>query len=607
MEGKPRESWNTRIGVILAVAGSAVGLGNFLRFPGLAAQYGGGAFMVAYFISFLLIGLPICWAEWTMGRMGGRQGGHSAPAILGLITRKPALRFMGVIGVVIPVCIYMYYVVIEAWCLAYAVNYLGNLFGTTENLAFRSEGGEIVAEQASDFFVSLTGLAADGAALRFDWSHVGFYVLAVFIFNFVLIYRGISKGIEWFCRFAMPLLVAVALIVLVRVLTLGTPNPDEPSQNISNGLGFLWNPNKVMLEERVDPPDKLQWDPVEQLFGERDIAEAEQRVIAANQAALSAGEPDRLRIKPISMWEQLGDIGMWNAAAGQIFFTLSVGFGVIITYASYLRRDDDVVLSGMAASSANEFCEVGIGGLLSVPAGVAFFGSAFMLTQIDSTFSMGFNVLPLVFASMPGGMFFGFLFFFLLFLAAVTSSISMLQPGIAFLEDSMGISRRQSVAILGLITAMGTAFVAYFSGSLKALDTIDYWVANLLMVSLATIQIIIFAWVIGIDKMFTEAHQGASVRIPEVFRFIMKWVSPTFLLLIFGLWFFRDVLGLPYIDGQPQYSGYVRDLVGDEPNKIAWLSIALILAVGAFVALAVPSVKALRAKYSANIENEDLS
>lgn len=582
---KPKENWNSRVGVILAVAGSAVGLGNFLRFPGLAAEFGGGAFMIAYFTSFLLIGLPICWAEWTMGRYGGRRyGAHGAPAILGCVTNRPAFRYLGIIGVIIPVMVYMYYVAIEAWCLAYAVNYL---FG---DMHFRDpETGKVAASQASDFFGSMVGSSGNGSALAFDMKHVGLYVIGVFILNFVLIYRGISKGIEWFCRFAMPLLVVVAIIVLIRVITLGTPNDAHPERSINNGLGFMWNPTKTMLQVK---PKGEDWTNTIELFGESDVAKYE-ALLTTNE---NRYDDKPARIVTSSMAEQLQNPEMWLAAAGQIFFTLSVGFGVIITYASYLRRDDDVVLSGLAASSANEFCEVGIGGLLTIPAGIAFFGSAFMLTNIESTFAMGFNVLPLVFTEMPGGRFFGFLFFFLLFLAAVTSSISMLQPGIAFLEDSIGITRKQSVAILGFITAIGTAFVLYFSANLKALDTLDFWITNLLMVSLATIQIILFAWVIGIEKGFAEAHQGASIRIPAVFKFIMKYVSPLFLIVIFSRWFYDKVLGLPAVDGEPQYSGYIRDLFVD-PDRVAWMSVSLILLVTIFLALIMPSLKQFTAKH----------
>ena len=112
------EKWNSRVGVIFAVSGSAVGLGNFLRFPGLVAEYGGGAFMIAYIISFLLIGLPICWAEWTMGRQGGQNGFNSSPGIFSSITNHKRFKYLGVIALIIPIGIYFYYLIIESWCLA---------------------------------------------------------------------------------------------------------------------------------------------------------------------------------------------------------------------------------------------------------------------------------------------------------------------------------------------------------------------------------------------------------------------------------------------------------------------------------------------------------
>ena len=99
------QEWGTKLGVILAVSGSAVGLGNFLRFPGQAADNGGGAFMIPYFVALILLGIPIGWAEWTMGRYGGKKGLHSAPAILGAISSSRLVRYLGVIGVLIPLAI----------------------------------------------------------------------------------------------------------------------------------------------------------------------------------------------------------------------------------------------------------------------------------------------------------------------------------------------------------------------------------------------------------------------------------------------------------------------------------------------------------------------
>jgi SNF family Na+-dependent transporter len=217
----------------------------------------------------------------------------------------------------------------------------------------------------------------------------------VFLFNFVLIYRGMTKGIERFCCIAMPLMAVLALLVLVRVLTLGTPDPSKPEQSVLGGLNYMWERN----------------------------------------------------------FEKLKLPSTWLAASGQIFFTLSVGFGIIINYASYLRRSDDIVLSGLTSSSVNEFFEVCLGGLITLPVAFIFLGLS-TAEFTDSTFSLGFKALPNVFARMWGGQLFGFLWFFVLFIAAITSSVSMLQPIIAFLEEGFGLKRHASASILGLITAM---------------------------------------------------------------------------------------------------------------------------------------------------------
>jgi len=555
------EGWSSRIGVILATAGSAVGLGNFLRFPGVAAEYGGGAFMVAYFTAFLILGLPICWAEWTLGRLGGQKGYNSTPGIFFAVTGRPVFKYAGIIGVIIPVIIYMYYVYIESWCLGYALNFaLGNM-------SFQS-----VAE-AGSFWGDFVGIRENGAALGFGVKQVGVFLLLVFVLNFVLVFRGLAKGIEFFCKYAMPALIVIALIVLVRVLTLGTPVADRPENNVNNGLGFMWNPEKTILEEKSTSADGREtWTRVREVVGKASVA----------HAMAEAESNPGLRFRRVTAWEQLKNPQLWLAAAGQIFFSLSVGFGVIITYASYLKEKDDVVLSGLAATSTNEFCEVAIGGLTTLPAGVAFLGIAGVAGM--GTFGLGFNVLPMVFSKMPAGNLFGFLFFFLLFLAAATSSISMLQPGIAYLEEAMRLNRRQSVALLGFITAVGCGFVVYFSQDIKALDTLDFWVGTFLIFLLATIQIILFAWVFGVDRGLEEAAKGAAIRIPAFFRWVMKFVCPLFLLSIFFLWFLFNVLGYSPQTGQAEVSAYVKDLAGDNPNLVARMSVGLILLTALFMA-----------------------
>ena len=127
-----KQQWGTKLGVILAVSGSAVGLGNFLRFPGNAAANGGGAFMIPYFIALLLVGIPICWAEWTMGRYGGRKGFHSAPAIFGIWGKGNTARLLGTFAVLLPLGVYFYYTMIESWCLNYAWQYATGSIGIDE-------------------------------------------------------------------------------------------------------------------------------------------------------------------------------------------------------------------------------------------------------------------------------------------------------------------------------------------------------------------------------------------------------------------------------------------------------------------------------------------
>ena len=577
-----KEQWNSKFGVILAVAGSAVGLGNFLRFPGKVAEFGGGAFMLAYFIAFLLIGLPICWAEWTMARYGGIRGFHSAPGIFNAISRHPMGKYLGVIGIVIPLTIYMYYVVIESWCLGYAMNFLTGGLRVTD------------AGASSDFFGNFIGISKDGAGLGFGLEKAGLFLAIVFTLNFFLIYRGINKGIEFFCKWAMPMLLFIAVLILVRVLTLGTPDENHPDRSVNNGLGFMWNPNKVFLEKAIvnETSGTVSWVRDSERVDPKNIIQAE--ILAKN-------DPENFRVSRVTMGQQLKNPDLWLEAAGQIFFSLSVGFGVILTYASYMKKEDDIVLSGLAATSANEFCEVSLGGLITLPASVAFLGVSGIASL--GTFGLGFVVLPPVFGLMPGGVIFGFLFFFLLFIAAVTSSLSMLQPGIAFLEGSFGINRKQSVLIVGLLTLLGCSFVFYFSEGLKSLDTIDFWVGTFLIFVFSTIQILLFSWVFGIDKGFAEAHQGAKLTIPDFYKWVMKWVTPTLLILIFGMWVSKNLFGFDFSTmqgGEP--SGYIKDLWA-EPNLVAQLSFVLVLVVIVFCLLVLKTSKRYPA-YQKEIQRE---
>ncbi len=209
-----------------------------------------------------------------------------------------------------------------------------------------------------------------------------------------------------------------------------------------------------------------------------------------------------------------------------------------------MKRKDDVVLSGLTASATNEFFEVCLGGLITIPAAFVFLGAAG--ASQSGTFSLGFHTLPLVFEYMPGGRFFGFVWFFMLFLAAITSSLSMLQPAIAFIEEALGIGRRASVTLLGLVTGLGSLFVIFFSKDLKALNFMDETVGTITIVILAAVQVILFGWVFGADRLIRFAHEGAQMRLPRFFPFVIKYISPAYLLIMLGMWCKDSLMG--YVD-----------------------------------------------------------
>lgn len=558
---KKKETWTSQTGAILAVTGSAVGLANFLRFPGQAAQFGGGAFMIAYFISLLLLALPIAWAEWTMGRMGGQRGFSSCPGILNSVCKHPSVKYLGILGVLIPLTIYMFYSYVESWCLGYAVNF------ATNNIHFST------IDESSSFWGKFIGAGQDGSAIGFGAKEVGIYLGIATLINITLVYRGISKGIETFVRYAVPTLILIAVVVLIRVLTLGAPDASKPEQNITNGLGFMWNPTKTYFEEWNKKEEK--WQRVVEVMGAVSLAEYGQKV---------SENPETYQIKRITIVEQLRSPKLWLAAAGQIFFSLSVGLGIIITYASYMKKNDDVVLSSLCAVSANEFTEIGLGGLIGIPAAFVFLGAAGIAGQ--TTFGLGFKALPMVFSSMEFGNVFGCLFFSLLFLAAVNGSISCLQPSIAFFEETLNIGRKSSVALVGMISTLGVGFVLYFSKDAMALEALNFWAGTFLVFVIATIQIIIFSWVIGIEEGFKEAHRGASIKIPAIFKFVTKYICPVFLLTIFSLWIICDVAGI----GGQGIDSHIIDLIGSadkKPNIVAWASIGMIVMIFIFMSLIV--------------------
>lgn len=464
-----RERWGSRLGVVLAVAGSAVGLGNFLRFPAKATLNGGGAFMVPYFVALLLLGIPLMWIEWTIGRMGGLKGHGTAPGIFDGLARHPSVKYLGTLGILGPFVILIYYLFIESWALAYAWFSLSGALFTPEALA-----------DMKGFLGGYLGLAHNGFFSGIGTAYIFF--LITFFINFYFIYRGINKGIEVLSKYGMPIMIALGILLAIRVLTLGTPDPAQPDLSVNNALGFVWNPD----------------------------------------------------------FSKLADARVWMEAAGQIFFTLSVGIGVILTYASYLKKTDDVALSGLSSTATNEFCEVILGGSIIIPAAFIFLGQAGALEVAKSgTFNLGFVTMPLIFGKIPLGNLFAALWFVLLFIAAITSSVSLIQPAVAFLEDEFKIRRERAAVILGAIAFAACQPAIFFLGH-GFVDELDFWGGTIFLVVFATVETILFAWVLGIDKGLEALHEGADIKLPEFYKFIMKYVTPVYLLGLLGMWGYQQ-------------------------------------------------------------------
>ncbi|MDP2362299.1 MAG: sodium:calcium symporter, partial [Ignavibacteria bacterium] len=224
-----REQWGTKIGLILAVAGNAVGLGNFLRFPVQAAQNGGGAFMIPYFIFFILLGIPLMWIEWGIGRNGGKYRHGSAPGMFDVLWKNKLAKYFGTLGLFISITILIYYTYIESWTLGFSIFSILGLYSNETK------------ETMTNFLSSYQGITTSETFSSL-WPAYSLLIIT-FALNFAILYKGISKGIEKLAKIALPMLFLFAIILAIRIFTLGTPDPTHPENSVMNGLAFIWNPD----------------------------------------------------------------------------------------------------------------------------------------------------------------------------------------------------------------------------------------------------------------------------------------------------------------------------------------------------------------------------
>jgi NSS family neurotransmitter:Na+ symporter len=449
-----QESWGSRIGLILAMAGNAVGLGNFLRFPVQAVQNGGGTFIIPYLICFLLMGIPLLFVEWAMGRYGGKFGHHSTPFILDSFHRARIWKYIGVFGIFTNLAVAAYYCYLESWTLGYVYHsVMGSFGGKTE-------------AQISGFFDQYIGLNS--------WEPLVFWIICLLLNTWILS-RGLSGGVELASTIGMPLLILFGAFLAFKGVTLTAGSEGAKFDGLV-GFNFLWSPASDFGATLLSPK-------------------------------------------------------VWLAAAGQIFFTLSLGMGSIHCYASYLKPKEDVALNAMTAGWTNEFVEVVLGSAILIPISVGYFGIENVTEMVkNGGLGLGFRTLPALFqqwgsfmALAAGVMWFGLLFF-----AGITSSLAMGTPVMGFLQDEFGWKRQRAAWLFGvLVFLLGLPTVLFFEYGV--FDEYDYWAGTISLVVFAFAEILLFAWIFGMEKGWKEITDGADIQVPYFFRYVIQYVTPVIL------------------------------------------------------------------------------
>jgi SNF family Na+-dependent transporter len=444
--------WGSRVGLILAMAGNAVGLGNFLRFPVQAVENGGGAFIIPYLVCFLLMGIPLLFVEWSVGRFGGRSGHHSTPFIMDAMDRRKLWKYIGVFGIFTNIAVAAYYCYLESWTLSYVYHTVVDTFS-----------GQTQGQVAGHFnsYVSLSSAEP-----------IVFWLICLLLNTWILS-RGLSGGVEKVAKIGMPLLIIFGAFLAYKAITIQGGQQGALFDGVK-GLDFLWTP------------------------------------------------------KFDTIWEPK----VWLAAAGQIFFTLSIGMGSIQCYASYVRSKDDVALNAMSAGWMNGFVEVVLGSSIIIPIAVGYFGIDGMkeLLSEGGGLGLGFKTLPYLFEQWGGvlGVVAGVAWFGLLFFAGITSSLAMGTPVMGFLKDEFGWKEKNAAWMFGgIVFLLGLPTVLFFNNGV--FDEYDYWAGTVSLVIFAFIEIILFAWIFGMDRGWKEITMGADIKVPIIFKYIIKYVTPLLL------------------------------------------------------------------------------
>ena len=439
-----RDSFGSRFGALVAMAGSAVGLGNLWRFPYLVGENGGAAFIIIYILLSFLICLPIFISEFVIGRRSQKN----AYAAFRDLSGGSAWRWVGLFTIIVPLVVLSYYSVIGGWSVEYLLK--------SVTFAFESASQSAMSTMFSDFVSSTWGPLL---------VHTGFLLVTTLI-----VVVGIKDGIEKFSKVMMPLLFFMVLAIAIYSMTL---------PGAKAGLDYLFNPDFSKITGKA-----------------------------------------------------------CAAALGQAFFSLSLGFGTIMTYASYVDKKENILFQS-TATAVSDLMFALIAGMAIMPAVFAFG------LNPQSGPGLVFETLPFVFGQMPAGGFVAILFFLALLVAALTSSISMLEVAVAYLVEEKGFSRVWACVVLFVVCWVVGAICSLSFGPLSDVnigggnifDFFDNLSSNILMTLGSLLTVLFVGWRLKKTDVYDEFTNGGTLsrnaKLFGVLWFLIRYICPLAIISIF--------------------------------------------------------------------------
>lgn len=440
-----RDSFGSRFGALVAMAGSAVGLGNLWRFPYLVGENGGAAFIIVYIVFVFLLCLPIFISEFVVGRRSQKN----AYAAFRDLSGGSAWRWVGLFTIIVPLIVLSYYSVIGGWSVDYLFKSL--------TFSFTGDASQSAIHTMFIDFVSST------------WAPLVVHTVFLAVTTLIVVV-GIKGGIEKFSKIMMPILFVMVLAIAVYSLTL---------PGASAGLDYLFNPDFSKITGKA-----------------------------------------------------------CAAALGQAFFSLSLGFGTIMTYASYVSKKENIMFQS-AATAISDLMFALIAGVAIMPAVFAFG------LNPQSGPGLVFETLPFVFGQMPAGGAVAILFFLALLVAALTSSISMLEVAVAYLVEEKKFSRVGACVLLFVICWIVGALCSLSFGPLSHIqidggnifDFFDNLSSNILMTLGSLLTVLFVGWRMKKSDVYDEFTNGGSLsrnaKIFGVLWFLIRYVCPLTIITIF--------------------------------------------------------------------------